>query len=173
MGSHTFDADARLVLDSIRRIVRALRLFDRETEKRFGLSGAQVFVLQKLGDGKAISINELADRTHTHQSSVSVVVQKLVDRRFVSRSPSAKDARRVELSLTQRGRRLLHSAPPAAQDRLIISLAAFSKTRRNLLSELLTELIQKTGIERHPPTLFFEDQSPQPRRGSSKHRQTP
>ena len=34
MGSHTFDADSRLVLDSIRRIVRALRLFDREAEKQ-------------------------------------------------------------------------------------------------------------------------------------------
>jgi DNA-binding MarR family transcriptional regulator len=173
MGSHTFDADSRLVLDSIRRIVRGLRLFDREAEKRFGLSGAQLFVLQKLGDGNAISINELAERTHTHQSSVSVVVQKLVNRRLVHRAPSSKDARRVELSLTSRSRNLLRTAPAAAQDRLITSLAALSKPRRKLLSELLTELIQKTGIEHHPPTLFFEDQSPQRRRGSSKTQATP
>jgi DNA-binding MarR family transcriptional regulator len=173
MGAHTFDADSRRVLDSIRRIVRALRLFDREAEKRFGLSGAQLFVLQQLGDGNAISINELAGRTHTHQSSVSVVVQKLVDRKLVRRSPSAKDARRVELSLTQRGRRLLRSAPLAAQDRLITSLANLTKTRRKLLSDLLSELIQKTGIERHPPTLFFEDQSPRRSRGSSKNLPTP
>ncbi len=172
MGSHTFDADSRLVLDSIRRIVRALRLFGRESEKRFGLSGAQVFVLQKLGDGDAISVNELADRTHTHQSSVSVVVQKLVDRGLVRRHSAAKDARRVELSLTQRGRKLLRGAPSAAQDRLITSLAALPKKRRKLLGDLLLELIQKTGIDLHPPTLFFEDQSPRRRHGATKSQAT-
>ncbi len=164
MGAHTSDPAIQAVLDSIRRIVRALRLFDRQTQKRFGLSGAQVFVLQKLGHGGAISVNELAGRTHTHQSSVSVVVRKLVDRRLVRRSSSSKDARRVELSLTQRGRRLLRSAPPSAQDRLIASLPALSKIRRRRLGELLTELIRKTGIEREPPALFFEDQAPRQRR---------
>jgi len=165
MGAHTSDPAIQVVLDSIRRIVRALRLFDRQAERRFGLSGAQVFVLQKLGDGRAISINELAGRTHTHQSSVSVVVGKLVNRRLVRRSSCSKDARRVELSLTHRGRRLLRSAPPSAQDRLIASLTAVSKIRRRRLGELLTELIRKTGIEREPPALFFEDQAPRRRRG--------
>jgi DNA-binding MarR family transcriptional regulator len=164
MGAHISDPDIQAVLDSIRRIVRALRLFDRRAERRFGLSGAQVFVLQKLGDGGAISINELAGRTHTHQSSVSVVVRKLVGRRLVRRSSSSKDARRVELSLTRRGRRLLRSAPPSAQDRLIASLAAVSKARRRRLGALLTELIRKTGIEREPPALFFEDQRRRRRR---------
>ncbi|MGD0769032.1 MAG: MarR family transcriptional regulator [Tepidisphaeraceae bacterium] len=168
MGAHTSDPAIRAVLDCIRRIVRALRLFDREAEKRFGLSGAQVFVLQRLGDSKAISINELASRTHTHQSSVSVVVSKLVDRRLVRRSSSPKDARRVELSLTQRGRRLLRSAPPSAQDRLIASLAALSRIRRRRLGDLLTELIRKTGIEREPPALFFEDHAPRRRRARAK-----
>lgn len=173
MGAHTFDHDSRVVLDCIRRIVRALRLFDREAEKRVGLSGAQVFVLEKLSDGGGASINELADRTHTHQSSVSVVVHKLVDRKLVRRSPSAKDARRVEQTLTDRGRRLLRSAPPAAQGRLIASLDALSRPRRRLLGQLLTELISQTGIERHPPTLFFEDHGSRSRRGRSRNRSKP
>ncbi|MGA2440802.1 MAG: MarR family winged helix-turn-helix transcriptional regulator [Tepidisphaeraceae bacterium] len=168
MGPHTSDPAIQTVLDCIRRIVRALRLFDRQAEKRFGLSGAQVFVLQKLGDGRAISINELAGRTHTHQSSVSVVVRKLVDRRLVQRSSCSKDARRVELSLTRRGWRLLRSAPPSAQDRLIASLAALSKIRRRRLGALLSELIRKTGIEREPPALFFEDQPPRQRGAHAK-----
>jgi DNA-binding MarR family transcriptional regulator len=168
MGANIFDSDSRLALDCIRRIVRALRVFDREAEKRVGLSGAQVFVLQKLGDGGGASINELADRTYTHQSSVSVVVQKLADRGLVRRSSSAADGRRVELSLTERGRRSLRSAPPAAQERLIASLAALSRSRRRLLVQLLTELISKTGIELHPPALFFEDAAERSKRFHSK-----
>src|SRR5215217_2732988 len=65
--------DVRAVLDAIRRIVRVLRVSSRAAEKQVGLSGAQLFVLHKLEDAPALSLNELADRTRTHQSSVSVV----------------------------------------------------------------------------------------------------
>ncbi len=62
------------MLDAIRRIVQALRESSRAAEKRVGLSGAQLFVLQTLGESPGLSLNELAERTRTHQSSVSVVV---------------------------------------------------------------------------------------------------
>jgi DNA-binding MarR family transcriptional regulator len=166
MGSHISNnhSDTRLILDSLRRIVRALRLFDREAEKRLGLSGAQVFVLENLKDEDGISINELADRTHTHQSSVSVVVQKLVALKLVERSTPKSDARKVLLSLTKKGNRLLASAPQAAQARLIATLAELPKSRRRLLGQLLLELIQNTGIDRESPTLFFEDHATQDRK---------
>ncbi len=77
MGTHTTDP-AREVMDSIRRLVRLLRVFDSEAQKTAGFSAAQVFVLRQLRDGDEASINELARRTCTDQSSVSVVVAKLV-----------------------------------------------------------------------------------------------
>jgi DNA-binding MarR family transcriptional regulator len=168
MGTHIFDPDIRLVLDSIRRIVHALRLFDRDVEKHLGLSAAQVFVLQNLDENRPISINELADRTHTHQSSVSVVVEKLAQKQLVRRSRSEKDARRMEISLTASGQKIIASAPPAAQERLIAALAAFPKSRRKKLGQLLGELIYHTGIEQQPPALFFEDRHPAKRKTSRK-----
>jgi DNA-binding MarR family transcriptional regulator len=167
MGSHTNSSDIRLVLDCLRRIVQALRLFDRESEKRLGLSGAQAFVLEQLRDANGISVNELAARTHTDQSSVSVVVQKLTARRLVNRSTSAADARRAFVSLTPKGRRLLRSAPQPAQNRLIAALAAFPKNRRAQLGGILLELIKRTGINGERATLFFEDH---PHRGRSRSR---
>jgi len=167
MGSHTSSSDTRLVLDSFRRIVHVLRLFDSEAQKSLGLSGAQVFVLEKLREADGISINELADRTHTHQSSVSVIVRKLVGLKLVQRTGSAIDGRRVELFLTSKGKRLLAAAPPAAQSRLIAALGALSKSSRRSLGRLLVQLIQNTGIERERPALFFEEGDPRQRRGRS------
>jgi DNA-binding MarR family transcriptional regulator len=164
MGTHTNGRDIRDVLDSIRRIVSALRLFDREAEIRAGISGAQLFVLQQLDGAGGISVNELADRTHTHQSSVSVVVDKLVHRNLVRRQPSRRDRRSVELWLSPQGRKLLRTAPAAAQERMITALAEFPPRRRRQLAELLVDLIRKTGIEGHTPTLFFEDKQPHQRR---------
>src|SRR6185503_16100380 len=92
------DADARQVLDSIRRIVQTLRVGSRAAERDLGLSAAQLFVLAKLQAADApLSVGDLAERTLTHQSSVSVVVQKLEQRGLVTRARNTRDARRVQL----------------------------------------------------------------------------
>src|SRR6476469_8322187 len=113
MGANTSSA-TRDVLDAVRRIVQTLHESSRQAEQQLGVSGAQLFVLQRLAESPGASLNELAARTHTHQSSVSAVVTKLVARRLVRRSKAANDARRLELSLTPAGHRLVIRAPHAA-----------------------------------------------------------
>src|SRR6478736_823397 len=100
------DADVRAVLDSLRRIVQALRAGTRDAG-RGALSTAQLFALEQIARHPGASINDLADLTFTHQSSVSVVVQRLVERRLVVRLPSAVDRRRSQLEVTPAGQRLL------------------------------------------------------------------
>ena len=75
MGANTSAAgrDTRDVMESLRRIVQALRESARRAEQEIGLSGAQLFVLATLSETPALSLNELAGRTRTHQSSVSTV----------------------------------------------------------------------------------------------------
>src|SRR5205814_5128834 len=88
MGSHTTGRRTdvtRAAMDSIRRVVQALRVSSRAAEQRVGLSGAQLFVLQRLAASPAMSINDLAEGTVTHQSSVSVVRRRLVERGLVRR----------------------------------------------------------------------------------------
>src|SRR3954466_4342580 len=103
--------EVREVLNSLRQIVRSLRVSSRTAEQRVGLSGAQLFVLQCLARHSPCSVNELAVRTATDQSSVSVVVSRLVAGGHVRRVPSKVDRRRVELTLTKSGLALLESAP--------------------------------------------------------------
>jgi DNA-binding transcriptional ArsR family regulator len=92
MGTHVSrGADVQAVLDGVRRIVQALRASSRWAERHVGLSGAQLFVLQKLAETPAISVNELAERTHTHQSSVSAVISRLAELGLVTRKRSAAD----------------------------------------------------------------------------------
>src|SRR5262252_4644706 len=98
--------DTRAVLDSLRRIVQALRESSRQAEVQVGLSGAQLFVLQKLAETPSLSLNDLAERTRTHQSSVSTVVSRLVGEGYIRRVRSLNDGRRLELTLSARGLRV-------------------------------------------------------------------
>jgi DNA-binding MarR family transcriptional regulator len=149
--------EAREVMDAIRRIVRALRVASRGAERRVGVSAAQLFVLHTLAEDGPLSINALAARTLTHQSSVSVVVQRLVDRGLVGRARSASDRRRLELSLTPHGRRILARSPGPAQDKLIGSIEAMAPRDRRQLAALLTQLVRAAGLDGQTPGMFFEE----------------
>jgi len=149
----------RQVLDAIRRIVRALRLSSQSARRQVGLNGAQVFVLQRLSGGRAMSVNELAERTLTHQSTVSVVVQRLVDKGLVQRTRSAADGRRLELSLTEAGRKVLRQAPNAAQEQIVQALHRMGDRSRGELAVLLTKLVQTIGLEDQHAGLFFEEET--------------
>jgi DNA-binding MarR family transcriptional regulator len=125
------------VLDSVRRLVQTLRTSGRAAEERVGVTGAQLYILRQLAAAdRPLSVNELAERTLTHQSSVSVVVQRLGNRGLVRRVRSAQDARRMELSLSPAAHGLLRKAPEAAQERLIAALALMPARRRRELAEL-------------------------------------
>lgn len=105
-----------------------------------------------------MSVNDLAERTFTHQSSVSVVVQRLVDKGLVKREESAEDRRRVELSLTAAGRKLLQRSPRAAQDLIIDAVRSMPATARKQLAQRLGELVAAMGLDvEHAPMLFEGD----------------
>ena len=147
--------DLQAILDGIRHIVQRLRESSRDAERRVGLSAAQLFVLQQLADADGLSINELGARTYTHQSSVSVVVSRLVSGGLVRRRPAAADARRRELSLTARGRRALDTAPEAAQADLIRALQGLPDAQRRALAGAMRAIARELAAQPRP-AMFFE-----------------
>ncbi len=151
--------DVRTVMDALRRVVRDLRLSARGAERSAGISGAQLFVLQSLADESASSLNELAERTLTDQSSVSVVVKRLADRKLVARKASPVDARRIELSLTAGGKRLLARCPEPTQARLVRSLRRMSAAELSSLTKGLAGLLREMGIENAAPGMFFDEEA--------------
>jgi len=159
MGSNASAEPVRVVLDCVRRIVRALRESSRESERKVGISGAQLFVLQQLAAGPARSVSELAERTLTHQSSVSAVVQRLADAGLVSRQHSHTDRRRTDLQLTARGRAIVSTAPPLLQDRLIEAVRQLPAGQRLRLAYGLAEVVDRMQLPGGAPPMFFEDRA--------------
>ena len=147
------------IMDSIRSIVRALRVNTRSIEIRLGISLAQLWVLQLLEARPSQSVNDLAEATATHQSSVSVVVRRLVDRGFVTRRAALEDRRRVCVDITDAGRDLLHKAPPTVQVALVGALRRMSPDARQHLATLMRAWLSEAGLDLSdkPPMLMEEE----------------
>ena len=156
--------DSQRILDSIRRLVRLLRLADRAAQSELGLSGAQLFVLQELGKTPSLSLNELAERTRTDQSSVSVVVTRLVEAGLVTRDRDVRDARRLVLTLTKAGTAAVRHSSPAAQERILEVLDAMPPADRKRFADAFEHLVGELGVEKGPAPMMFEDNDGEARR---------
>jgi DNA-binding MarR family transcriptional regulator len=154
MASHTSD-DTTRVVTALRALVQLLRTGAGEATRRTGLSSAQLFILSKLADAPAPSVNALARRVHAHQSSVSVVVELLVRRALVSRAPDPADRRRRTIALTPKGRTLLRRAPKTVQSDLVRAIAALPAGQRRTLRAGLEQVVLSIGGPVRPG-LFLE-----------------
>jgi DNA-binding MarR family transcriptional regulator len=149
--------DVRVALDALRHIVQALR-GGGMVRGPVRLGSAQLFALRQIAEHPGASVNDVAALTCTHQSSVSVVIQALVQRGLVARVPSPADRRRRRLAVTVQGLRQLRQAPAAAQEALIAAITGLPVAERRRLAAALGTIartIAPAGVRRHPP-MFFE-----------------
>lgn len=157
-GDGSSDGLLRSIMNSVRSIERAVRMENVEVERALGISLAQLYVLQLLQQHPAASVNELADRTLTHQSSVSVVVRRLTERGLVEKRPSAEDGRRVEIALSDAGRELLARAPNPTQAALIKGLRMLDQSVLETLDDSLHSWLEAMGMREEAPPMFGEDE---------------
>lgn len=148
--------DAQRILDSLRVLVREIRISSTTAEQATGLSAAQLFVLRVLVREQGLSINDLAAQTLTHQSSVSVVVSKLESAGLIERRQAKDDARRVALHPTKTGNALAKRSPDPIQERLVASLNQLPATTRRQLANVLNQWVAVMGVSSSEPEMFFE-----------------
>ena len=145
----------RRVFDALRWIVRELRLAKPPGPQ--ALSAAQMFVLHVLKEHGALSVGDLAERTATDPSSVSVVIRKLHDKKLVAKKPSPEDQRRMRVTLTAAGARIVAKAPTPVQQVLMERMTLLGPEQLHLLAGLLEQVAPPRTGGSGPP-MFFQDE---------------
>ncbi len=144
-------------MESLRRIVQALRQSALHSETVSGLTGAQALVLRTIGDHEGASVNDLAAATFTHQSTVSEVIAKLEARGLARRARSPEDGRKTAVTLTPEGRQILAASPPTANEKLMKAVTGLPPDTLAQLAATLHALTTAAGLTQAPARMFFED----------------
>jgi len=129
------------VLKQFRLIFGSVRQHFRQVEETCGVSGSQLWVLREVGAAPGIGVSVLAGKLSIHQSTCSQLVESLVTRGLVNKARLGDDQRRVGLTLTKAGTKILASAPGPAEGLLPTALAELSNQSLVTLSAHLDELI--------------------------------
>jgi DNA-binding MarR family transcriptional regulator len=126
------------------RLARELR---REA-RAVGVSPSHVSLLGEIKYSPGIGVNELAERERMSPAAMSGHVEKLVAAGFVLRTPSDRDRRRVGLTLTDEGRRVLRNVRSRRTVWLARRLSMLSTEERVALEQAVEPLARVLGEER-------------------------
>ncbi len=144
------EGGAAHAMQSLRRLVRALRAGSAESERRLGLSAAKLFALRQIAAAPNQSISEVAKRAHTTQSSVSEVVARLVEQGYVVRYASVMDRRRAELKVTALGEAALQRASESVQEQLASAFETLPMHEQSTLIMGLESWLRAAGLSAQP-----------------------
>lgn len=154
-GAATAEVDG--IIQGLRRIVKELHRYSQEVHAAFGLTGPQLWALKTLARTGPLPVGALATALAVHQSSLSVLLDRLEARGLLARTRRAPDRRIVHLTLTDRGQAVARRAPEPAQGRLLHALRAMPATRVRGLRravDVLVSAMEATDVEAR---FFFSD----------------
>jgi DNA-binding MarR family transcriptional regulator len=133
----------------LRALLLAGQRFRQALADRFGLSLSEAVVLGHLADaGGQLMPSELTERMLVGSGTLTAIIDRLADNGHVQRSPHPRDRRRIHITLTAAGRRVVRYA----QQHLEQAETAAQQVPASPLRALATALHTETerGLRRRP-----------------------
>ncbi len=134
------------VLKKFRLIYGSVRQHFRQVEHACGVSGSQLWILHEIAESPGIGVSDLAERLSIHQSTCSLLVDKLCVQKLIAKARSQTDQRRVGLALTAVAKRLLTKAPGPAEGVLPDALKALPNKALLDLDAALAQVISELNL---------------------------
>ena len=140
-------------MDPLLELGLLVKAGQRELERRandamrpLGLTGAQADALTVIGQAGPLSLKELGELLIAEAGHPSRLVDRLVEAGLVERRAAGDDRRRVELSLTARGRALDRKVRAARESLLDLGRQLIGDRDLAPALELLRDLVQYTAF---------------------------
>jgi DNA-binding MarR family transcriptional regulator len=138
-------------MDPLMELALLVKAGGRELERRMndamrplGLTAAQADALSVIGLAGPLSLKELGELSIAEAGHPRRLVDRLVEAGLVERRPAADDRRRVELSLTARGRRQADRIATARAEVLDLGRHLIGDRDLQPALDLLRDLVEHT-----------------------------
>lgn len=129
-----------LVIETIIYLETESRRLAREACQRVGITATQLNVLKLLEEIGTLSLSELSKRLAAQNSTVTGIVDRMVQAELVAREQSAEDRRVWRIRLTDKGRALSGGIELAPWSILRRALGALRPAEKRQLVSLLQKV---------------------------------
>ena len=112
-------------------------------QAKFGVTGPQRLVLRIVGTFPGLSAGDLARTLHVHPSTLTGILQRLEARRLLRRLTDPSDARRVQLEITARGKRLTVPSVGTVESAIKRLMSTWTDSELNVTRRTLTAIAEE------------------------------
>lgn len=156
------------VLIALRRIMRAVDLHSKKTEKEYKLTSPQLILLNQIVKRDEIPIGILAKNVSLSNATITGIVDRLESRGLVKRIRSSNDRRQVLIKTTDQGIEILKSAPSLLQEQFIKRFEELKSTEQEAILAALEKVATMMQAEHLEVAPVLSGQSLQDNLGESK-----
>lgn len=135
------------ILQSLRRMSRAVDLHSRRLAQACNLTGPQLVCLLEVAAHGPIPVARLAREVYLSPSTVVGILDRLEAKGYVQRERSREDRRVVVISITEAGRAIAARAPSPLHDRLAEGLRRLNKAEQATIAESLERIVELMEAE--------------------------
>ena len=138
------------IVDSIRRLVRAVYLDSQKMSKQYGLTGPQSSVLRNLVNDGPMSSADLSRMLYVTPANITGIIDRLEIKGLVERIKKQGDRRVALITLTGSGQQLGRSIPDPIMNLFISELGDLEPEDLRLLAGAMNQvlnLIEAKGVE--------------------------
>ncbi len=150
------DAAISEIMQSLRRIFKAIQDYSQEVSHKFGITGPQLWALKTLAENGSLPLGELSKRMYLHPSTVSGVADRLEKKGYVERGRIQEDRRVVTVQLTPEGKKIVRKAPNPIQGKMIYGLKNLDREQLLSIYHSVQKLVKLAEAENVKVTFFFD-----------------
>jgi DNA-binding MarR family transcriptional regulator len=149
-GNASPDSQERFkqLLASLRKITQAISLHSKDLNRRYGLTGPQLVILNEIGFQEALTVTELARSISLSQATTTDILNRLEKREFVERARDAQDRRRVVIRITPKCREILSQAPPPLQQAFVDRYSNLPEWEQLMILSALQRIVDLMSAEK-------------------------
>ncbi|MBI5369530.1 MAG: MarR family transcriptional regulator [Planctomycetes bacterium] len=140
------EATSTAIVSSLQSVFQQVDRFSKQSLARFGVTGPQIWALRTIEEREGITLGELTRAMYLHPSTLTGIIDRLVQSGLISRERSPEDRRVIRVRLRPRGRRILARAPEPPRQRLALGLANLDRKQLEALRRAVACIGQLMGL---------------------------
>jgi len=146
------------IMQSLRRIFKAIQDYSHEVSKKYGITGPQLWVIKTIFLNGKLSLGDLGKRMYLQPSTITGLIDVLEQKGYLGRVRDREDRRVVKVQLTPKGQRLAKKAPNPAQGKMIYGLTKLKRRELNLIFNSVQKLVEIMEAQSIKVTFFFDQE---------------
>ena len=150
------DQRCRDLLISLRKIIQAIDQHSIQLKKNFGLTGPQLIILQEVLAKDLISVTRLSKDVSLSQATVTNITKRLEKQGYVERNKSLNDKRKVNISVTRKGKLMLEKVPPLLQEKFTDRFSKLEDWEQLMIESAFKRVVSMMSAEDIDPSFFDE-----------------